>query len=65
MADQKTWKFNLGDRVALMDSGEEGTIIGRSEFSNGGLDNYFVRYVASGGGQTEAWWTGDALDAVA
>lgn len=61
MAEQKTWKFDMGQRVALIDSGEEGVVIARAEYSNSD-DNYYVRYCAADGRQTEAWWTGDALD---
>lgn len=52
--------FNLNQQVAIAASGESGTVVGRAEYSNSS-NTYFVRYRASDGHATEAWWSEDAL----
>lgn len=61
MAEQKNWKFEIGQRVALGQSVEEGIVVGRAEYSNS-CDNFYVRYVTGAGCQTETWFAADALD---
>lgn len=54
------WEFELGQRVKLVESGEEGLVIGRAEYIN--MPNqYLVRYRAGNGQQVEAWWAFDAI----
>lgn len=56
----KRFAFELNQQVAIAASGEAGTVIGRAEYANS-CNNYYVRYRASDGRATEAWWTEDAL----
>lgn len=58
----KTFEFEMGTRVQLVDSGESGKVIGRAEYEQG-ENNYYVRYVDSMGGQREAWWGESAIAA--
>lgn len=57
-------KQDEGDDLILgrmvMGMVEEGTVIGRSEFTNS-ADSYLVRYRAGDGRQSEDWFTTDAL----
>ncbi|MBD9395166.1 hypothetical protein [Acidovorax sp. ACV01] len=55
-----TFAFNLNQTVTIAASGECGVVIGRAEYANS-CNNYYVRYKASDGRATEAWWTEDAL----
>lgn len=59
-----SFKFELGDKVKLVTSDEQGEVIGRSEFSNGSCPSYLVRYKAGDGRQNEVWWNSDALEAI-
>lgn len=55
--------FELKQVVALKESGEYGTVIGRSEYTHS--DNaYLLRYKAGDGRCVEAWWTETALKAL-
>lgn len=54
------FKFSLGEQVQLVTSNERGVVIGRSEYTNN-PPQYYVRYAAADGRQTERWWSGDAL----
>jgi hypothetical protein len=58
------FRFALADRVAIMASGEDGTVVGRAEYTNAG-STYLVRYRATDGRAIEAWWAEDALVAAA
>lgn len=49
------FKFELKTRVKLVDSGEEGVVNARVEYTNR-ESGYLVRYKAASGCQTEAWW---------
>lgn len=57
-----SFAFSLGQQVAITASGEQGQVIGRAEYSNS-TNTYYVRYRASDGRATEAWWNEDALTA--
>jgi hypothetical protein len=58
--EETMFTFNLGQYVSLVDSGENGRIIGRAEFE-GCQNEYLVRYRAADGRAVEAWWKEDAL----
>ena len=55
-----SFKFELGDRVRLAESEENGVIIGRAEYMNG-ENSYFVRYKAGDGRQVDVWWCESAI----
>lgn len=52
--------FTLGDRVKLILSGEQGSVIGRAEYSDT-INQYRVRYLAADGRQVEDWFAEDAI----
>jgi hypothetical protein len=60
MASKKTFNFKLGDQVKLATSSETGTVIGRAHYVNQD-PQYYVRYLAADGRQTEAWWAEDGI----
>jgi hypothetical protein len=55
-----TFKFELGQEVAIVVSGENGNVIGRAEYLNAD-PSYLVRYKAGDGRAIESWWSQDAL----
>jgi hypothetical protein len=56
----KEFKFKLGDRVTIVESGESGEVIGRADYAI--ADNsYYLRYKAADGRAVEGWWTETAL----
>lgn len=55
-----SFKFQLGQQVAITASGEQGTVVGRAEYTNSS-NSYYVRYRSADGRAVEAWWTEDAL----
>lgn len=55
--------FDIGERVKLAASEEQGNVVGRAEYQHA-EDSYLVRYKAGDGRQVEQWWTEDALEAV-
>jgi hypothetical protein len=57
-----SFKFNLCQLVEIAVSGESGVVIGRAEYANS-CNCYLVRYKASDGRATEAWWNEDCLRA--
>jgi hypothetical protein len=59
----KSFKFELGQRVVIAVSGEQGTIQGRAEYM-GSENQYQVRYKAGDGRAVEAWWEESALATV-
>lgn len=64
MAVKKTFDFKLGIRVKLVESDEQGTIIGRAHY----LDvnpQYLVRYKDANGHLLECWWHESAVVAIA
>lgn len=48
-------KFNLGEEVKLVDSGEHGKVVGRAEYTDA-QPSYFVRYLNAQGRQVKEWW---------
>ena len=58
------FKFNLGERVEITESGESGSVHGRAEYSEA-ANNYYVRYVAADGRAVESWWSEGALNTLA
>ena len=56
--------FELGQRVAVEMSGEQGGVIARAEYLNS-ADTYLIRYRSADGRAVEQWWTADALVPVA
>lgn len=54
-------KYALGQAVAITASGETGTVVGRSEYSNA-EPSYLIRYRSGDGRAVEAWWTESALE---
>lgn len=59
---EKTFLFDLNTTVTITASGEQGTVIGRAEYTNS-INNYYVRYRTADGRATHEWWTEDALQA--
>jgi len=56
-----TFKFQLGEGVVIVVSGERGNVIARAEYLN--CDpQYLVRYKAGDGRAIESWWSEDALN---
>jgi len=58
-----SFKFSLGERVAIAESGESGSILGRAEYSEA-ANSYCIRYVAGDGRAVESWWSEGALTPV-
>jgi hypothetical protein len=56
----KAFKHELGARVKLKESDEEGEVIGRAEYQTS-EDAYYVRYKAADGRQVSDWWGESAL----
>ena len=48
------FRYNLGDRVELKESGESGEVIGRAEYAYA-ESSYYVRYKAADGRQVDNW----------
>lgn len=59
---ENIFHFAIGQEVTIDSSGESGTVIGRAKYIIS-TNSYFVRYKASDGRATEAWWQQDALSA--
>ena len=59
---EKTFEFELNQEVSLRCSGEQGSVIGRAEYTEC-EPSYFVRYKAADGGACLAWWSASALQA--
>lgn len=62
MNEAKQFAFAMKQPVKLSESGETGTVVGRSEVMSA-ADGYLIRYKAADGGLKEAWWPVDALEA--
>ena len=58
-----SFRFNLGDRVKLVESDETGIVMGRAEYAHS-EDAYYVRYRAGDGRQVESWWGDSAIGSV-
>lgn len=56
------FKFAIGQRLAIVCSGEIGEAIGRAEYPES-PPSYLLRHRAADGRAVEAWWTQSALDA--
>ena len=56
----RSFKFDLNALVCIASSLERGSVIGRAEYALS-ESTYLVRYVASDGRATEAWWNESAL----
>ncbi len=57
------FNFGLGETVKLIETTEEGKVIGRADYQY--ADNaYLVRYRAGDGRQVEVWWTESAIEKV-
>ncbi|KQP37580.1 hypothetical protein [Pseudorhodoferax sp. Leaf274] len=59
----KTFQIELGARVRIDCSGEEGEVRGRAEYVDA-ESTYFVHYKAADGRATEAWWRETALTTI-
>lgn len=57
------FRFDLNQRVALSDSKEKGTIVGRSSFIDG-EPQYLVRFVNANGCQCREWFMGGDIRAM-
>lgn len=55
-------KYQIGQRISLTESDEEGYVVGRAEYENA-EPSYYVRYRAADGRQSECWWSESALRA--
>lgn len=55
-------RFELNQVVTLIESEEQGIVVGRAEYTNS-EPHYFVRYRAGDGRQVEQWWGESALEA--
>lgn len=58
---EKTFAFEFGDRVKLVESDEKGTVIGRAEYPNR-PNNYFLRYKNVKGAQATSWWDEEHIE---
>ena len=57
-----TFRFALGERVKISESGEEGTVIGYAAYQTAD-PGFLLRYKDGHGVATEQWWTSSALEA--
>lgn len=57
------FKFELKQPIKLVDSEEQGTVVGRAEYAHA-ENQYFIRYRAGDGRQVEAWWGESAVEAI-
>lgn len=55
-----SFKYDLGDRVRLAESGEEGSVVGQAHYQDA-KDGYLIRYSTASGEQAENWWTESAI----
>jgi len=53
-------KIELKQNVTIVESGEQGTVIGRAEYTTSD-PCYLVRYKCADGRAVESWWTESAL----
>lgn len=54
------FKFELKQRVKIDESGENGVVTGRAEYTNA-ANGYYVRYKSADGVARECWWPEDAV----
>lgn len=57
----KVFKYELRQRVVIVESGETGMVVARSD-STSSIDQYLVRYKNATGIAVEQWWSVDALE---
>jgi len=55
-----TFKYDLSSIVQSLVSGENGTVIGRAEYTHSS-PQYLIRYKCADGTAIESWWTEDAI----
>lgn len=55
------FKFEMGQRVKLVESDKRGVIVGRAEYSNR-PPQYLIRYKAGDGRMVENWWLGGDME---
>lgn len=56
------FEYDLGSRLKLKESDEEGEVIARAQYAVG--DNcYLIRYKAGDGRQVESWWNASSVTA--
>ena len=56
-------KFTIDQTVAIVCSGQPGTVIARAEYKTA-EPSYLLRYVDGNGNATEAWWQESALNSL-
>lgn len=56
------FQFNLNQPVTIAASGEQGTVIGRAEYTTS-ENSYLIRYKAGDGRAVDSWWGESALQA--
>lgn len=56
----RSFKFDLGQRVSIASSDENGEVIGRAEYATS-ENTYLLRYRAGDGRAVESWWSESAL----
>lgn len=54
------YHFNLGDKVSLKLSGEEGEVVGRAHFNNA-PPQYYLRFKGGDGCQRTGWFMAEDL----
>lgn len=54
------FKYELGRRVVIAESGEEGEVMARADYSYS-ENSYYIRYKAADGRAVESWWGESAL----
>ena len=55
------WDFDLSERVTLLWSGAEGSVVGRTEFIHQDVQ-YLIEYVDTAGRLTRQWVYEDGID---
>jgi hypothetical protein len=59
----KGFRFGLRDTVTITQSGENGSVRGRAEWTTGNI-SYFIAYTTKSGEFKEAWIDQDLLDEI-
>ena len=55
------FKFELGQKVVIVASGETGEVVGRADYSYA-ESSFYIRYKSADGRAVEGWWTEQALE---
>ncbi|WP_126136700.1 hypothetical protein [Tritonibacter mobilis] len=63
MSKYPDFTHEIGAQVKMIESDEQGKVIGRAEYDHC-EPGYLVRYKAATGRQVESWWTQSATVAV-